>query len=491
MGQGSKNGAPVPGFPFSRLTPQQCERIHQASLEILERAGARLYEPEAVELLQRAGAEVAEGNRVRVPRRLVEWALRSAPKQILLYNRNGQPALWLGGTRTYYGPGSDCVFILDHRTGERRKPLLQDVVEGITLCDALEPIDFVMSLFLPADVPPAVADRYQMEAMLNYTTKPIVFVAYDLAGCRDAVAMAEAVAGGEAPLRERPFVVCYVNSTTGLLHNVEALQKLLYMAEKGLPVIYIPGTCAGITEPVTVAGSTAVKNAGALLALTLAQLKREGTPVIVPGWGGVPFDMRSLVRPYCGPDHRGIAEALAQYYGLPMFSLAGASEAKTVDEQAGIEAALTLLFEAMVGGQLVHDLGYLESGLSGSLAQLLICAEIVGWIRHALREVEVSEETLVLERVVEKGPEGNYLQEPHTRRHFREHWYPALFDRLTYSQWLAQGGKRLGERAGQRVEEILSQHRPEPLPAPVAAAVHEVVQEASGDRDCSGRRSLL
>ncbi|MGC8874538.1 MAG: trimethylamine methyltransferase family protein [Chloroflexia bacterium] len=473
--------------PFSRLTPEQCARIHEASLEILERAGARLFEPEAVELLREAGAQVTEGNRVRVPRDLVEEALQAAPKQLLLYDRKGRPALDLRGIHTYYGPGSDCMFLIDHRTGERRRPLLRDVVEGVTLCDVLEEIDFVMSLFLPADVPSEIADRYQMEAMLNHTTKPIIFVAYDLAGCRDAVAMAEAVAGGEEALRQRPFVACYVNSTTGLLHNTEALQKLLYMAEKGLPVIYVPGTSAGVTEPVPIAGSTAVKNAGALLAVTLAQRKRKGTPVLVPGWGGVPFDMRSLVRPYCGPDQRGVAESLAHFYGLPMFSLAGASDAKTVDEQAGIEAALTMLFEAVAGGHLVHDLGYLESGMSGSLAQLLICAEIVSWIRHALQEVEVNEETLAIDLVVQKGPDGDYLKEPHTRKHFREHWYPHLLDREPYGQWAARGGKTLAQRAAERVEEILSRHRPEPLPESVASAVHAVVERAAG----SLRRDIL
>lgn len=475
--------------PFSRLTPEQCSRIHEASLAILERAGARLFDAEAVELFRQAGAQVCEGNRVRVPQDLVEEALQAAPKELLLYDRKGQPALHLQGAHTYYGPGSDCMFIVDHRTGERRRPLLRDVVEGVIVCDALEEIDFLMSLFLPADVPQPIADRYQMEAMLNHSTKPIVFVAYDLAGCRDAVAMAEAVAGGEEALRTRPFVACYINSTTGLLHNTEALQKLLFMAEKGLPVIYVPGTSAGITEPVTIAGSTAVKNAGALLAIALAYLKRPGTPVIVPGWGGVPFDMRSLVRPYCGPDQRGVAEALAHFYGLPMFSLAGASDVKAVDSQAGIEAALTMLVEALAGGHLVHDLGYLESGMSGSLAQLVICAEIVGWIRHALREVEVSEETLALEQIVQKGPDGDYLKEAHTRRHFREHWYPRLFDREPYSQWAARGGKTLAERAAERVEELL-RHRPEPLPEPVASAVHAVVEQA-GRGNCQEPRSLV
>jgi trimethylamine--corrinoid protein Co-methyltransferase len=346
------------------------------------------------------------------------------------------------------------------------------------VCDALEHVDFVMSMFLPGDVNPEIADRYQMEVMLSTTTKPIIFVTYALSGCVDAVEMAEAVVGGPAALRAKPCAACYVNATTGLNHNQEALQKLLYLAGKGLPMLYIPGVMAGLTEPVTVAGSTAVKNAGALVGLVLAQLKREGTPIIVPGWGGVGLDMRSMVRPYCEPDHRGVAEALAHNHNLVMFSLAGVSDAKLVDQQAGIEAALTLMVEAVTGGHIVHDLGYLESGLSYSLAQLVICDEIVAWIKHFIQDIEITDETLALDVIDQVGLDGQFLKSPHTRRHFRERWYPRLFERDNYSGWLAKGGKTLAERAADRVEEILSTHKPKPLPGKMIQAIHAIVERA-------------
>jgi len=460
------------------LTPDQCDRLHHASLDILERTGVRLYEPQALDLLRRAGAQVADGNRVRIPARLVEQALATAPRSVVLYDRNGQPVMPVEDHRIFFGPGSDCLNVVDHRTGQRRQPTLQDVMEGITVCDALEHIDFVMSMFLPGDVNQETADRYQMEVMLNTTTKPIIFVTYALSGCVDAVEMAEAVAGGPAALREKPCVACYINATTGLNHNQEALEKLLYLAGKGLPMMYIPGVMAGLTEPVTVAGSTAVKNAGALVGLVLSQLKREGTPIIAPGWGGVGLDMRSMVRPYCEPDHRGVAEALAHARGRPMFSLGGASDAKLVDQQAGIEAALTLMVEAVTGGHIVHDLGYLESGLSGSLAQLVICDEIVAWIKHFIQEIEINDETLALDLIDRVGPDGQFLKTEHTRRHFRERWYPRLFERENYAGWTSKGSKTLAERAADRVEEILATHKGKPLPIENQRAIRAVVERA-------------
>lgn len=463
---------------LARLSEEQCRRLHDASLQILERTGVRLYLQEAIDLLKRAGAKVCDDNRVRIPARLVEQALETAPKRLVVYDRNGQPAMFLEGYRSYYGPGSDLLNIIDHRTGERRRPVLQDVREGITLCDALPHIDFVMSMFLPSDVPQIVADRFQMEVMLNYTTKPIVYVTYDTTGCLDAVEMAEIVAGGAQPLRERPFTLCYINVTTGLRHNREALEKLLFMADKGLPALYIPVGSGGLTAPMTMAGAMALVNAGTLAGLVMAQLRRPGTPIIVPGWGGEALDMRTMVEPYAGADYQGIAEALAHFYELPVFTLGGASDAKLPDGQAAAEAALTLMLRALNGGQLVHDLGYLESGLCGSLAQLAICDEIVGWIKAALSEVEINEETLALDLIDQVGPDGQFLESAHTLQHYRERWYPRLFERENYERWQSRGGKSVVQRAAERVEEILTHHTPPVLPTDVAARVHAVVERA-------------
>jgi trimethylamine--corrinoid protein Co-methyltransferase len=328
------------------------------------------------------------------------------------------------------------------------------------------------------DVPQMIADRYQMEVMLNHTTKPIVFVTTEFSGCVDAVEMAEAVAGGPDALRLNPFVACYINVTTGLRHNQEALQKLLYLAGKGLPAFYIPVGLGGATAPVTVAGCQVIWTVGALVGLVISQLKREGAPYFMAGWGGSALDMRTMIQPYAGPDRRGIAQAMAHFYGLPMFSLGGCSDSKCLDGQAAIEAALTLMSSALNGGHVVHDLGYLESGLCYSLVQLVICDEILGWIEHSLREVDVSDVALAVDLIHEKGPDGQYLDSKHTLAHFRDRWYPALMDRQNHDNWMARGARTLEQRAAARVEDILDKHKPEPLPKDATQAVRAIVMRA-------------
>ena len=466
------------GVQVERLTQAQVRKLHNASLEILTRTGVRLFHPEAVDLLKRAGAFVSEGNRVRIPPGLVERALTTVPKRITLYDRHGRAAIFAEEHRCYYGAGSDCLHIIDHRTGARRDPLLKDIVEAMTICDALPNIVFVMSMFLPVDVNPMVSDRYQMEVMLNTTTKPIVYVTNEFSGTVDAVEMAEMVAGGAEALRQRPTIAHYINVTTGLRHNEEALQKLLFLADKGLPAMYIPVSLGGTTGPITQPGGVAIINAGVLAGLVLSQLKREGAPFIVPGWGGSALDMKTLVSPYCTPNWGSTAQALAHGYGLPMFGLAGCSDAKVVDQQAAAEAALTLMSETLGGANLIHDLGYLESGLSGSLAQLVICDEIVSWIGACLAPTVVDDETVPLDLIDEIGPDGQWIDADHTRRHLRAQWYPTVFERGNYDQWMARGGKTLGERAADKVNKILSTHKGEALPDDIQQAIHAVVARA-------------
>ncbi|GAB4548963.1 MAG: trimethylamine methyltransferase MttB [Anaerolineae bacterium] len=467
---------------FRRLSDQQCQKLYWACLEILERTGVRLYDQEALDLLKKAGVPSSDGNRVRIPSALVEKARTTAPRRVTLCDRHGNRVMPVEGYRSFFGTGSDCLNIIDHRTGQRRKAVLQDVVDAMIVADALPHIDFVMCMFLPGDVPQAVADRYQMEAMLNHTTKPIMYVTTEFSGCVDAVEMAEAVVGGPEALRQNPLAACYINVTTGLRHNQEALQKLLYLSGKGLPFAYVPSTQGGVTAPVTLAGAMAVAQAGALVGLVLSQLKREGAPFIMPGWGGNMLDMRTTVQPYADPDKRALVSDFVHFLGLPMFALAGCSDSKVVDQQAGIEAALTLMTDVLSGGNIVHDLGYLESGLTGSLPQLVICDEILGWLEHFVQGVEINDETLALDLIDEVGPDGQFLDSQHTLSHFRERWYPALFDRNNYDGWLAKGGKTLGERAAGRVEAILTGHKPEPLPPDVASAVHQIVIRAEAQQ---------
>ncbi len=464
---------------YDRLTPGDCRLLHEASLTILERTGVVLHDAEAVERLHGAGALVGDDGRVHVPAALVDWALSVAPRTVTLHDRSGTPRLALEGDNAFFGPGSDCLNIVDHRTGERRPAVLQDTRDGLTLVDALPNMDFAMSMFLPSDVPPEMADREQMAVMLRHTTKPLVVVTYDVDAMLDAIEMAEAVAGGADALRARPTIALYVNVTRGLVHNGDSLRKLLILAERGLPALWIPVTSGGTTGPVTVAGNLALNNAGVLVGVVLAQLVREGAPVVVPGFGGDALDLRTMVDPYAGPDHRGTVPSLAHHYGLPMFSLAGGSDSKRPDQQAAAEAALTMLGDALAGGHLIHDSGYLESGLTGSLVQLAICDEIAAWIRASMAPVVIDEETLALDLIDSLGPDGSFLETQHTIDHYRDRWYPSLIDRRSHSAWLARGGATLGEGAAAQVERVLATHQAPPLPEAAEQAISAILQRAA------------
>lgn len=464
---------------FRKLSAPQLERIHNASLEILDRTGVCLYDQEAIDLLVKAGVKATEA-RVRIPPDLVEWALSVAPQRVVLCDRNGRPVIPLEGRNVFYGPGSDCPNILDHRTGERRRGTLQDVADGSRLCDALPNIDFLMSLCIASDIEQETADRFQMRAMLMSSTKPILFVTTGFEGCVDAVEMAEAVAGGEEELRRNPVAACYVNVTSPLRHNAEALQKLLFLAGKGLPTTYTPVVLRGISGPVTPAGALALANAGELAGLVLAQLKQEGAPVILSGGTNDMLDMRTMGDIYAAPENRVMCVEMAHYYGLPIFGLGGASDSKVPDEQAAAEAAFSLLLESLVGAHLVHDVGYLESGLCNSFEQLVICDELINYVKRFMQGLEVSDETLALDVIDEVGPHGDFLGTKHTRRHFREDWYAKLFDRNNFEGWVSAGGQTLRQRAKERVEAILADHRPELLPDAVQRRIDEIAERAKG-----------
>jgi trimethylamine--corrinoid protein Co-methyltransferase len=459
---------------YTRLTDSQAEKIHATSLEILESLGVRLYLPEAIDLLKKAGAKVSDGNLVHVPPKLVENALSTVPKEVTLYDRHGNPVMPLSGDNCFFGPGSDCLNIIDHRTGEHRKPNLQDVIEGVRLCDALPNIDFIMSLLLPTDVDQTLADMYQTEVMLANTTKPIIIVSYESQGLRNSVEMAEAVVGGVEALREKPILTCYINVVSGRVHNADGLEKLLYLSGKGLPSLYIPASNAGVTSPMTQAGAVAFDNAGILLGVVLSQLNREGAPMIISAMNPASIDMKTMVGPYAFPE-KGFMRSVAQRYGIPTFSLAGGSDSKVVDQQAAAEAALTILVDVLMGGNIIHDLGYMESGLTYSFVQLAICNEIVDWVKAFFNGIEVNDETLALEEVARVGINDTFLKTKHTRKHYKKTWYPDLFERGNYKEWKKSGSKPLAERARERVETILNHHQPEPLPDDVRMKISKIV----------------
>lgn len=469
------HGTSMTSAHYSRMGLEECDKIHKASLEILERIGIDVHDEKAIEILVAGGAK-AEGLRVRIPEYMVAQALTTAPKTITLYDRNGKVAMRARDYNTYYGGGSDCLNILDHHTGERRRPVLEDVKNAARLFDALPEIDFVMSAFLPTDVDQNIYDRYQMEAMLNNTTKPIVFVTPDFEGCVAAIEMCEAVAGSAEAFQQKPFATCYINVTTGMTMNQEALQKNMFLAKKGLPQLWIPLNAGGVNSPVTTAGTMASMNAGILLGIVLSQLVHPGAPIAVPGWNGGPYNLKTMVGNYVLADEQGVPTSMGKYYGLPVFGLGGSTDSKVLDQQAAFEATISLMTALLHGANIVHDVGFMDSGLQGSMQLMVQCNDWLGFIRAMTRGVTVNDETLALDVIEELGPTGNYLDHPHTLAHFKEPYYSKLADKAPYAVWMKKGGTTMEQRAADMVDKILASHTVAPLPEDVQQKLKAIVE---------------
>ena len=280
-------------MPQARLTvwsETECRRLHEATLELLADTGVDVrYEP-ALELFRAAGASV-DGRRVRIPARLVEDALASAPREWLLKPRGGDTApLVLRDGEVYYGTGSDVLYVRDPESGERRRVRRADVEGMAALCEVLPNIDFVMSMGLPEDAPQGIDDLVQVVAMLRGTRKPL------LVAPRDGSVLAR-MQEMAATCGEKESFGIYAMPSPPLMHDPDALTKVIGCAELLIPLIYAPAPNMGATGPRSVTGAVLVGNAETLSGLVLHQSVKLGAPFVY-GVGAGAMDMRTMTDPY-------------------------------------------------------------------------------------------------------------------------------------------------------------------------------------------------
>jgi trimethylamine--corrinoid protein Co-methyltransferase len=210
--------------------------------------------------------------------------------------------------------------------------------------------------------------------------------------------------------------------------------------------------------------------------LLLAQLVSEGAPIILNAATPTTIDMKTMVMPYAEPEGKSFALEMNFYYNLPVFSTGGCSDSKLLDEQAIMEAVLSLFSATIRGGNMIHDIGYMESGLTGSLELVVICDEIISWLKTYLQGLEINKETLALDLIHEHALRGDFLGTEHTVNHVREGWQPSLVDRYNYDQWKARGGMSMQERARAKIDEILSAEPRNILPPDIERRIRRITE---------------
>lgn len=465
------------------LNREQALAIHGAALEILEKTGFKMEHPGALEMLADKGCKISDGDWVRMPPHLVEEALKTAPKQISLYDQKDAKAMDLTGENSFYGTGSDATFTQDVETGERRRAVLKDVSNFATLVDGLENIDFAMSMSNPEDAPIDDIYVYVFAEMLRNTNKPIVFIADSGRDIAKIHEMACLVVGGEEELQRKPFILNYSEAISPLLFPENVMEKLIFCAQKKIPLCLPSGSNAGGGAPVTLAGAMALGIAENLAGLVVHQLAGKGSPFLF-GPNVSAMDMKSSVVCYGCPEWSLTQAALAdmrdEIYGLPIWAFAGASDAKVMDAQAGAEAMFSIITAMLSRANLIHDVGFLEYGSTSSLEMITMANELIAMSRFYVQGIPVNDGTLALkaiERVGRGGPGSIFLMDDHTYDHFMEALFlPKLLDRSRYDAWENEGAMDLYKRCNMEAKRILSEHEVDTKPDAVLKEIEQILE---------------
>ncbi len=441
------------------LNPAEIEKLHSATLDILEEPGIRISHAPMLERLARAGAKVEPvSGRVRFPRAMVEELLRQAPPVARLTGLNGV-VLEAGGGNRYYTSLILDPYVIDFDQGPRR-PLLEDVRRHTILGESLKQVSGMMRMQYPvADFPEPECYLKTMEVFLSNTTKHIMVYADSVNNAREWVGAAEILAGSTG-LRNTPLLSMAVAITSPLtLHSINA--GLLELAlDYNLPVIPTVCPMAGATSPYTVAGTMLMANVETLVPVIVAQALKPGHPVFYM-IGPSATDLRTGHDLYYKAEKalfKTMAAQMGKHYNLPIAGETAGTMTWRYDPQNGAEGMLYLL-ASMAGGQnLFGGLGSCHNANGMSAEQIILQCAMLDMAEYAARGVAFDDEQLGVESIRNAGPGGSFLTDDLTIKYLRG----GNFFRTPYFDYSGgySGSNGAVAMAHETVQQIVNGYKP-------------------------------
>jgi len=473
------------GFSVNLFTDDEINEIHLATLEVMGKTGLFVEDEEALAIFDGGRANINRESRiVKFPPYVVEDAIRSAPPKILLYGRNPRHDFLVEGNRVGFTNFGEGIFVNDLSTGEQRSSTKQDTADAAHLVDYLENFDICQRAVGARDKPPEALPVHNAEAVLTHTSKPCVIGPVDREPLKWVIEVAAAVVGGKERLKERP-ILSFNTCPTSPLRLLGPFCRIVIDAVRfGITPNILSMAMAGASAPVSLAGAIVLQNAEVLGGIVLSQLVRKGASVLYGSTTTI-MDLKITTSPMGCPEIGMVSAAaakLAQYYGIPSWVAGGWGDSKLPDAQAGHEKTLTALLPALAGANIIYGSGSLEMGITLDWAQLVMDNEFVGMIKHVVKGIPVTDETLAADVIHEVGPFGDFISHEHTRKHMKTmQSQPKLIDRRRRDFWQQMGGTDLAQRAREEAKYILKTHKPDPLPPEVLSSIRSIVEAAEAE----------
>jgi trimethylamine--corrinoid protein Co-methyltransferase len=470
-----------PWPPLDVLPPESLERIHLASMRILEEVGLEFLDDEALGLWARAGARVDRAaRRVWIDRGLLLEAVGRAPAEFTLHARNPERDVVVGGNRIVFSPVGGPAYSTNLERG-RRPGTLADYEDLIRLTQVFNGLHNTSEGHVePVDLPAETRHLDGMYRLIRLTDKTLMGPARGRELTADAIEMAALVHGGRERLCQRPALLTVINVNSPLRYDDWMLGGLLTYAYAGQPVVITPFILAGAMGPITIAGAMAQQNAEALAGVALTQLARPGVPVV---YGGFTTDthMRSGNPSFGTPEGAWATLAggqLARRYQLPYRCSGGLTSSNVPDAQAAYETMMSLWTSVLAHGNFIyHAAGWVEGGLGASYEKFILDMEALALMTALLAGFPVDEATLALESIAAVGPGGHHFDTPLTLERYNRAFYEPLVNiRQAHEAWQAGGGLEAHQRAHRKWKELLAGYQEPPLDPAVDEALREFVE---------------
>lgn len=447
------------------LTPELVSRLLDEAFQLLLHHGVKVQSAEARQLLGQAGAQLDESAQVAyIPERLVRQGLESVPSHFDLHDRLGNPAVHYGGESVSFDPGSSGVHILDPDTLEHRPSQSADLAKLVKVVEGLPQYAAQSTAVVCNDVPKEIGDLYRLFLVLMFSDKPIVSGAFSLPTFTHMVDMLALFAGGRQELAQKPQAVFDVCPSPPLIWSEFGAGNLIDLARARVPAQIVSMPLAGAVAPVTLLGAVVQHAAECLSGIAIHQLAQPGAPIV---WGGAPaiFDMRKGTTPMGAVETAMIDAAYSQVgksLGLPTHTYLGASDAKLVDAQAGLESGITATIGALTGINMISGAGMLDFLACVSIEKLVVDAEAIAMAQRLMQGIQVHTDTLALELFEGIQFKGEFLKHKATRQLFsKEQYLPSpVIDRDSIRGWQQSGGQDACARARERVDALLAAYSP-------------------------------
>ena len=468
-----------PKLKLEVLTPEEVQKIHDATLWIIEHVGVRFPSKRALEIWEANGATVDHDKKiVRAKPQLIEDALKKCPPKYILAARDPQQDCSLDGNHVYLGTDGCGVEVIDIETGQKRTSCLSDVRDISRVADATEEVGFHWVPVSAQDTHVEARGLHEIKAVWENSTKHVQTESiYNVAEAKAAIEMAAAIVGGRDKLRERPVLSLMQCTAPPLGHDGGSLDAALLAAEVGIPTGFMTMSACMTTGPATLAGTLAVGNAEVIAATALLQLAQPGAPVFNAA-AQTASDPRSGAYTGGGPEDflfGAATNVLSDFYNIPLSMGSFATGAKEPNWQAGLEGSLSTFMASVVMSDMLLGCGFLHGSRIWSYAEMMMDCEIFSIVHKMMQGIVVNEETLALEAIANVGPGGHYLAQKHTRNHMRDLFLPQFLDRRPYSEWEAKKDDAR-DWALAKARKLLKDHQPDPLDEKISQEFDKVIK---------------